>query len=404
MKTLVLNAGSSTLKYQLIDMENETVLCKGLCERLGIDGRHTHKVNGQSIKRDVPMQNHMDALKEVLGIIVDKELGVIKSLSEIDAIGHRVLHGGEEFTHSVLIDDKVLEGIKELIPLGPLHQRANIQGIEACASLMPGKPQVAVFDTAFHSSMPDFAYRYAIPKNAYTDWKIRKYGFHGTSHKFIAEELEKLLGFKGKFIICHIGNGASVSAVKDGKCFDTSMGYTPLEGLVMGSRSGDVDPAVLERIMKETGMTINETINYLNKKSGLLGVSGVSEDMRDLETIAYSNEQSERADDCRLGLDMHAYRVKKYIGSYLAVLGGADAICFTAGVGENGAEYREKVLSGLENLGIVLDKDKNTTSFKRGATNEISASNSKIKIFVIPTNEELMIARDTKEIVLAQKK
>lgn len=398
MKTLVLNAGSSTVKYQIIDMDTEKVLAKGLCERIGIDGRHTHKVNGQTIKTEKIMKTHLDAIKEVLNIVVDKEYGVVSDLKEIGAVGHRVLHGGEVYKTSVIIDNEVMENLKELIPLGPLHQPANIQGIEACQELMPGVPQVAVFDTAFHATMPDYAFRYAIPKEAYTKWAIRRYGFHGTSHRFVSAELEKVMGKKGRFIICHVGNGASVSAVKNGECQDTSMGYTPLEGLVMGSRSGDLDPAILERVMKETGMNISETINYLNKKSGLLGVSCVSEDMRDLENIIFSGEKSERADDCKLAIAMHAYRVRKYIGSYMAVLGGADAIAFNAGVGENGAEYREQVLEGLEDLGVVLDKDKNN-NFKRGEICEISADNSKTKIYVIPTDEELMIARDTKNLV-----
>jgi len=399
MKTLVLNAGSSTVKYQVIDTDNEKVLCKGLCERIGIDGRHTHKVNGESLKMEKKMNNHQEAIGEVLSIICDEKYGVVKNISEIEAVGHRVVHGGEIFTGSVLLTDEVMQTIKDLTPLAPLHQPANIQGIEACKALMPTVPQVGVFDTAFHTTMPAHAFRYAIPKEAYTKWQIRRYGFHGTSHKFVSEKLVDLVGKQGKFIVCHIGNGASVSAVKDGKCIDTSMGFTPLEGLVMGSRSGDVDPAVLERVMNETGMTIKEAINYLNKKSGLLGVSCVSEDMRDVEEIAYSDEQSERANDCRLSLAMHAYRVRKYIGSYMAALGGVDAIAFTAGVGENGCEYREMVLEGLEDLGIVLDKNKNLKDFKRGVDFCISAPNSKVQVWVVPTNEELMIARDTKDIV-----
>ena len=395
MKVLVLNAGSSTVKYQIIDMENEKVLAKGLCERIGIDGRHTHKVNGETIKAEKKMNNHLEAIREVLNIVVDEKYGVVKSLNEIGAVGHRVVHGGEIFKESVLITEEVMKEFENLIELAPLHQPANIQGIKACQELMANVPQVAVFDTSFHTTMPDYAYRYALPKETYTKWAIRRYGFHGTSHRFISNELEKLMGKQGRFIICHVGNGASVSAVKDGKCQDTSMGYTPLEGLVMGSRSGDLDPAILERVMKETGMTISETVNYLNKKSGLLGVSQVSEDMRDLENIIFSGEQSERADDSRLAINMHAYRVRKYIGSYMAVLGGADAIAFTAGVGENGNEYRELVLEGLEDMGIVLDKNRNGKDFKRGQINLISADNSKVKVYVIPTDEELTIARDT---------
>ena len=399
MKVLVINAGSSSLKYQVIDMDNEQVITKGLCERIGIDGRHTNKTNGGKFVEEVTMKNHSDALKVVIDCLVSDKVPAIESLSDIDAIGHRVLHAGEKFNDSVVITDEVLAELEELIPLGPLHQPANISGIKACAELIPGVPQVAVFDTTFHSTMPDYAYRYAIPKEAYTKWQIRKYGFHGTSHKYIAGELEKLCGKKGNFIICHIGNGASLSAVKDGKCVDTTMGYTPLEGVMMGSRSGDVDPSICERIMKETGMTITETINYLNKKSGMIGISGVSEDMRDVEQIAFSDEQSERAEDCRLALKMHAYKVKKYIGAYYAVLGTVDAIAFTAGVGEGGCEYRESVCEGLEGLGIVVDKDKNITNFKRGEMNVISADNSKVKVYVIPTDEEMMIAKDTQRLV-----
>ena len=403
MKTLVLNAGSSTVKYQVIDTDGEKVLCKGLCERIGIDGRHTHKVNGESVKMEKKMNNHKEAIAEVLSIICDEKYGVVKNIAEIEAVGHRVVHGGEIFSESVLLTDEVMKTIKDLTPLAPLHQPANIQGIEACKALMPTVPQVGVFDTAFHTTMPAHAFRYAIPKDAYTKWQIRRYGFHGTSHKFVSQKLAELMGKEARFIVCHVGNGASISAVKNGKCIDTSMGYTPLEGLVMGSRSGDLDPAVLERVMNETGMTITETINYLNKKSGLLGVSCVSEDMRDLEEIIYSDKHDERKEDCRLAISMSAYRVRKYIGSYMAALGGVDAIAFTAGVGENGSEYREEVLAGLEDLGIVLDKDKNGKDFKRGVDFLISAPESKVKVYVIPTNEELMIARDTKEIVNAKK-
>ena len=398
MKVLVINAGSSSLKYQVMDMDADKVITKGLCERIGIDGRHTNKTNGNKDVQEVSMPNHTEALKVVLDYIVSDKVGAIESLDEIDAVGHRVLHGGETFKESVIITDDVLVELEKLIPLGPLHQPANIAGIKAVKEILPEVPQVAVFDTTFHSTMPDYAYRYAIPKEAYTKWQIRKYGFHGTSHRYIAGELEKLCGKKGNFIICHIGNGASLSAVSGGKCVDTTMGYTPLEGVMMGSRSGDVDPSICERIMQETGMNINETINYLNKKSGLLGVSGVSGDMRDVEEIAFSDEQSERAEDCRLSLKMHAYKVKKYIGSYYAVLGNVDAICFTAGVGEFGCEYRESVLEGLEGMGIVLDKDKNLKNFKRGEVNVISADESKVKIYVIPTDEELMIATDTKNL------
>lgn len=398
MKILVINAGSSSLKYQVIETNGNEVITKGLCERIGIDGRHTNKTNGSKDVQEVEMKNHSEALKVVINYIVSDKVEGISSLSDIEAVGHRVLHAGEYYNDSVLITPEVMTKLEELIPLGPLHQPANISGIKACEELLPGVPQVAVFDTTFHSTMPAYAYRYAVPKEAYTKWGVRKYGFHGTSHKYIAGELEKLEGKKGNFIICHIGNGASLSAVKDGKCIDTTMGYTPLEGVMMGSRSGDVDPSICQRIMKETGMNIDEMINYLNKKSGLGGVSGVSDDMRDVETIAFSDEQSERAEDCRLSLAMHAYRVKKYIGAFYAALGSVDAIAFTAGVGEFGCEYRESVLSGLEGMGIVLDKDRNLTNFKRGEVNIISSDDSKVKLYVIPTDEELMIAKDTERL------
>jgi len=394
MKILVINAGSSSLKYQVIDMKNDEVITKGLCERIGIDGVHTNKTNGEKYVEEVPMPNHTQALKVVFEYLDSGKVPGIKSLKDINAIGHRVLHGGELFDDSALINDETLAKIESLVPLGPLHQPANIAGIKGCEELLPGVPQVAVFDTTFHATMPDYAYRYGLPDEVYTKWKIRKYGFHGTSHKFIARELEKLEGKKGNFIICHIGNGASLSAVKNGKCIDTTMGYTPLEGLMMGTRCGDFDPSAIETIMDKTGMNIHDIVNYMNKKSGLLGVSGISGDMRDVEKIAYSDEQSERADACRLSLKMHEYRVKKYIGAFYAALGTVDAICFTAGVGENGPEYREGVLDGLEGMGIVLDKKKNK-ELKRGTAGVISTDDSKVKIYVLPTDEELMIAEDT---------
>lgn len=397
MKILVINAGSSSLKYQLIDEQKDEVIAKGLCERIGIDGVHTYKAHGEKYVNNENMPTHLEAIDIVLKTLVDEKIGVIKSYDEIEAVGHRVLHGGEAFTKAVRVTPETYKVMEDLIPLGPLHQAANLLGIKSCEKVLPNVPQVAVFDTAFHATLPDYAYRYALPKKAYTDWKIRKYGFHGTSHKFISQRLAELMGKQGKFIICHIGNGSSVSAVENGKCIDTSMGYTPLEGLIMGTRSGDVDPSVLESIMDKTGKTIKEAINYLNKESGLLGLSCVSGDMRDVETIAYSDEQSERADDCRLALKAYEYRVKKYIGSYIAALNGVDAICFTAGVGENGNEFREHVLTDMEYLGIKLDKDKNGKNFVRGEENVISADDSKVKVFVIPTNEELMIARETKQ-------
>ncbi len=390
MKTLVLNAGSSSLKFQLMDMNDEKLIAKGNCEKIGLnDSTITLKANGNVKIFNIKLNNHQEAMEHVLKILCDKENNIISNLSEIEAVGHRVLHGGEKFKKSTLIDKKVLEELKQLIPLGPLHQPANIQGIEACMQLMPGVPQVAVFDTEFHSTLPDYAYRYAIPKEAYTKWSIRKYGFHGTSHKYIAGELAKILNKKGKFIICHIGNGASISAVNDGKCLDTSMGFTPLEGLIMGTRSGDIDPAVVERIMDMTGKNIHETLNYLNKQSGLLGISGISSDIRDIQAQAENNA------DAKLAVDMLCYRVKKYIGEYIAVLNGVDAIVFTAGTGENRPEIRQQILEGLDWLGIEVDKDKNY-NFTRGEVCDITGKNSRCKIYVMPTDEELLIARDTK--------
>ncbi len=393
MKILVINAGSSSLKYQLFDMGEEKLLAKGNCEKIGLEGSLVSlKAHGEQKIFDVVLKNHEDAMENVLKILLDKENDILSSLSEIGAVGHRVLHGGEIYTKSVLVDEEVMKNLEELKPLGPLHMPANMFGIKACQEAMPGVPQVAVFDTEFHSTMPDYAYRYAIPKKAYTEWKIRKYGFHGTSHKFVANELEKLTGKKGKFIICHVGNGASVSAVVDGKSVETSMGFTPLEGLVMGTRSGDIDPAVVERIMEMSGKTVGETLNYLNKESGLLGISGISSDIRDIQKVAEGNE------DAQLAIRMLCYRIKKYIGEYVAVLNGVDAIAFTAGTGENRPEIRQEILEGLDWLGIEVDKDKNF-NFVRGENFDITGANSRCKIYVVPTDEELMIARDTKEIV-----
>ena len=398
MKILVINAGSSSLKYQLIDMENEKVIAKGNCERIGIDGHFTYKANGKVFETDIAFPSHDEALKTVLKYLADKEIGVISSVKEIDAVGHRVLHGGEVFTQSVRVDDKVLEELDKLVPLGPLHMPANIGGIRTCMKIMPNVTHVAIFDTEFHATMPAYSYRYAIPKNAYTDWKIRKYGFHGTSHKYITSVLTKLVGKNKKFIICHIGNGASVSAVKDGKCINTSMGLTPLEGLVMGTRSGDIDPSALQVIMKHTGKNIDQAMNYLNKESGLLGVSGISADIRDVQKAV-----SEGNEDAKLAVDMFCHRIKMYIGEYIADLNGVDAIAFSAGTGENRPEIREQVLANLDWLGIEIDKEKNN-NFVRGEIFDITGKNSRCKVYIIPTDEELMMARDTKNIVESLKK
>lgn len=390
-KILVLNAGSSSLKYQVIDMENEEVLVKGLCERIGIEGGViTHRVNGQKIVTNIEMPDHTVALKTVLNSIQDKNVGCVASLDEIDAIGHRVLHGGEEFTKAAKIEGDVLAKIEDLIPLGPLHQPANLQGIYACKELMPNKPQVAVFDTAFHSTMPDKAYRYAIPTEDYTKHHIRKYGFHGTSHKFVSEQMAtaKYFGRKGKFIVLHIGNGASISAVNNGVCQDTSMGYTPLDGCMMGTRSGMVDASILPILCQKHNITVDEAITYLNKKSGLYGLTGYS-DGRDVENAA-------KAGDPRalLAEDMRAYMDAKIVASYIAALNGVDAISFTAGVGENDAMYRERVMGYFNWLGIRINTDANRV---RGVDGEISTQDSSIKVYVIPTNEELQIAKETQE-------
>ncbi|MGM9638442.1 MAG: acetate/propionate family kinase, partial [Butyricicoccaceae bacterium] len=371
----------------------------GLCERIGIDGKFTYKpqVEGKETisAADVPMPTHSEAIQAVLSALVDEKNGVLKSMKEIDAVGHRVLHGGQKFSESVLINDAVIEAIKECIPLGPLHNPANLMGIEACAEVMPGVPQVAVFDTAFHQSMPKSSYVYAIPYEYYEKYGVRRYGFHGTSHRYVSAQAIELLGGKAegtRVITCHLGNGSSMAAVKDGKCFDTSMGLTPLEGVPMGTRSGSMDPAIVEFIANKEGISVSETLTMLNKKSGVLGVSGVSSDFRDLDAAAA--EGNERA---QLALDIFAYSVKKYIGSYTAALGGVDAVVFTAGLGENSAEMRAKIVEGLEYLGIEIDAEKNA---KRG-TVDITGANSKVKVFVIPTNEELVIAMDTQAIVSA---
>ena len=396
MKILVINCGSSSLKYQFIDIKDESVLAKGLVERIGIDGSVLkHEKIGmekQTITADMP--NHEVALKLVMDALINDKHGVIKDFKEIDAVGHRVVHGGEDFANSVLIDDKVMKSIEDCIDLAPLHNPPNIIGIKACQKLLPGVKMVAVFDTAFHQTMPDYAYMYAIPYEYYEKYKIRRYGFHGTSHRFVSKRASELMGKKidqCNIITCHLGNGASLAAIKNGKTIDTSMGFTPLEGLIMGTRSGDIDPAVIPFLSEKEKMSIKEIDTLLNKKSGVLGVSGVSSDFRDIE-----GEAEKGNDRARLALDMFHTRVKKYIGAYMAELEGVDAIVFTAGLGENSAESREEICKGLESLGIEIDVDANKV---RGKEQLISKKDSKIKIYVIPTNEELVIARDTLEIV-----
>ena len=393
MKVLVINAGSSSLKYQLLDTDSQDVLAKGLCERIGIDGKFTYKAPGKETidARDVAMPTHAEAIKAVLDALVDPANGVVGSMKEIEAVGHRVVHGGETFASSVKIDGKVMAALEECIPLAPLHNPANITGIKACTAVMgPDVPQVAVFDTAFHQTMPPVAYTYALPYEYYQQDKVRRYGFHGTSHKYVTQRAADMLGKpieSLKLISCHLGNGSSIAAVFHGKSVDTSMGFTPLAGLPMGTRSGDLDAGILEFLMNKYGMDIKEMLNVLNKKSGVQGVSGVSSDFRDLGAAA-DNGNSRAA----LALDMFAYSVKKYIGSYAAAMGGADAIIFTAGVGENDGPCRMAIASGLEFMGVKMDADANNV---RGKEAIISAIDSKVKVLLIPTNEELMIALDT---------
>lgn len=397
MKVLVVNAGSSSLKYQLLDMTNESVIAKGNCEKIGLPTSFVSiKINGKEKVLNVKLDNHEQAMENVIKLLLEN---VISSLSEIDAVGHRVLHGGEIYTHSVLVDDEVLEKLESLKPLGPLHMPANISGIRACQASMPGVPNVAVFDTAFHSTMPEKAYMYGIKYEDYKDYGIRKYGFHGTSHKFILQEVSRVMGKKPedlRIISCHIGNGSSITAIAGGKSIDTTMGFTPLEGLMMGTRSGDIDPSVVEYLCDKKGMSVKEAINYLNKKSGIVGVSGVSSDMRELnDAIKAGNKRA------KLALEMVCYRISKYVGAMLAVMNGADAIVFTAGVGENQEDLREAVLDQLSFAGVTFDREKNN-HLPRGTVEELSLPTSKIKVYRIPTNEELLIARDTLEITQAK--
>ena len=392
MKILVINAGSSSLKYQLIDMQNESVILKGLCERITVKGsvltQKTFDGRQTVIEQDMP--THKEAMELVLKAMLDKENGALSSVDEIGAVGHRVLHSGEDFKHSVVIDDEVIKICEKNAELGPLHMPGNIACIKSCREVMKGVPMVAVFDTTFHSSMPPKAFMYGIPYEVYDKYKIRKYGFHGTSHKFVSEETGKYLkNPNAKMVICHLGNGSSISAVKDGKCFDTSMGFTPLEGLVMGTRSGDIDPAAVDYLRVKVGLDPDEVVNYLNKKCGMLGISGISSDMRDCtEAMKAGNERA------KLAIEMVAYRVKKYVGSYIAVLGGVDAIVFTGGIGEHAAHVRAMVMENMEYCGAKFDLKKNA-EYKDGI-GEISADDSKVKILVVPTNEELSIARETK--------
>lgn len=395
MNVFVVNCGSSSLKYQLINSDTEEVIAKGLCERIGIDGRLTHKPTGkEAVVRDCDMPDHQSAVSYVLEALTDQDFGVIGDLAEIDAVGHRIVHGGERFAHSVLITDEVIAAIEECNDLAPLHNPANLIGISACRALMPGVPMAAVFDTAFHQTMPEKAYLYGLPYAYYEQYKVRKYGFHGTSHSFVSKRLLELIGKQeeaSKVIVCHLGNGSSVTAVKDGESVDTSMGFTPLDGLIMGTRSGSIDPAVVQFLSGKLGCSLDEVINILNKKSGVDGISGVSSDFRDLDKA--SLEGNERA---TVALEMFAYRVAQFVGAYTASMNGVDAIAFTAGIGENNPKMRKMICEYLQYMGIEVDEEANAV---RGEETKISTEASKVDVYVIPTNEELAIARETVALV-----
>jgi len=395
MKVLVVNCGSSSIKYQLFNMTDESVLAKGLVERIGMPGAVlTHQpTGGEKVVLEAEMNNHSVGIKMVLDALTDSKHGVLKSMKEIVAVGHRVVHGGEKFADSVLITPVVMTALEECVQMAPLHNPPNILGINACSELMPEVPQVAVFDTAFHQTMPKFAFLYGLPYEAYEKYGVRRYGFHGTSHRYVSQQAAELMKehiSNLRIITCHLGNGASLAAIKNGKSVDTSMGFTPLEGLIMGTRCGEIDPAIIPYLMKKENMTPDQMDNYLNKKSGVLGISGVSSDFRDIEEASIAG--NERAG---LALEVFTYKVRKYIGSYVAAMGGVDAIVFTAGLGENSVSMRDRICNGLEFLGTRIDPVKNNV---RGKAQEISVDGAKVKIFVIPTNEELVIARDTKTI------
>ena len=397
MKILVLNCGSSSLKYQLIDMSNEEVLCVGLVERIGIEGsvlkQEKDGVEGKLIVEQ-PMKNHQDAIKLVLDAVVDPQYGGVKDIKEVEAVGHRVVHGGEKFAGSVLITDEVKAALEECIELAPLHNPANIMGIEACEAILPGVPMVGVFDTAFHQTMPKSSYLYGLPHELYTKYGVRRYGFHGTSHRYVSQRAAAMLGKNiedCKIITCHLGNGASVAAIDGGKSVDTSMGFTPLEGLIMGTRCGDIDAAILPFLMEKEGLDAKGLSDLMNKKSGVYGMTGISSDFRDIEDAAAQNNEL-----AQVALESYAKKVKKYIGSYAAEMNGVDAVVFTAGVGENGIDMRADIMANMDFLGMKLDEEANKV---RGKVRVISTEDSKVKILLIPTNEELMIARDTLELV-----
>ena len=396
MKILVINAGSSSIKYQLFDMSDDSVLAKGQCDRIGIaGGNFKHKVPGRDdYKIDIQMANHAEAVKLVLDTLVSKEHGVIGSLSEISAVGHRVLHGGEKFSGSVIVDDKVIEAITDCIELGPLHNPHNLTGIRACESLMPGVPQVAVFDTGFHQTMPDYVYLYALPYEYYEKYRIRRYGFHGTSHRYVSLRAAAMLGRTDtKIVTCHLGNGSSISAVMNGKCFDTTMGLTPLEGIMMGTRCGSIDPAIIPLLMQKENLTPAEIDTIMNKKSGILGVSQKTSDNRDIEEAAKAGDKR-----AQLIESMLCHQLTKYIGGFAAAMGGLDAIVFTGGIGENNPQYRTRVAEKLAFMGVKINEELNAKAKRTSDENDISTPDAKVKMLVIPTNEELMIAKDTYEL------
>ena len=399
MLVFILNAGSSSLKYQLMNPVIKKVFAQGICERIGIDGVLKHEFGeGKEFKKEISMPTHKEAIEAVLSTLTVGEGKVIDSINDIEAIGHRAVHGGEEFSGSVLVTEKVIETMKKLIPLAPLHNPANILGMEICQELMPGKPNVAVFDTAFHQTMPDYAYMYALPYDQYAKHGIRKYGFHGTSHFFVSNEARQMLDKKHntRIIVCHLGNGSSVSAVLNGKCIDTSMGLTPVQGLMMGTRAGDVGAGAISYMMSKENLTIDQALDVMNKKSGILGISGKSSDLR--EVLQGMQDGDDR---CRLAVEMVAYNIKKYVGAYVAALDGVDALCFTGGIGENAALIREKVCAGLDSMGLVLDPVRNNKRSREAR--DISTNASASRIYVIPTNEEYVIANDTYKVVTGNK-
>ncbi len=401
MKILVINAGSSSLKYQLFDMENEAVLAKGMADRIGIEGgAFKHAAPGKDeYKVNVQMKNHAEAIQLVIDALISKEHGVIASLSEISAVGHRVLHGGEKFSGSVIVDDNVIAAIEECCELGPLHNPHNLTGIRACEKVMPGVPQVAVFDTGFHQTMPDYAYMYALPYEYYEKYHIRRYGFHGTSHRYVSMRTAAVLGKKPeelRIVTCHLGNGSSISAVKNGKCYDTTMGLTPLEGIMMGTRCGSIDPAIIPLLMKKENLTADQIDTVMNKKSGILGISQVTSDNRDIEAGARDGNKR-----YQLIESMLVHQLTKYVGGYAAAMGGVDAIVFAGGIGENNPHYRSRVAENLKFMGVEIDEELNAKAIRGKAEYDISKPDAKVRMLVIPTNEELMIAKDTEELVKA---